>query len=80
VRSAICRISESSKATIKFDDAAATKFLTHPFFSGCINWPRLEKGKGKKRAAGLPAVSVATAVNDEEGSEPSAKRSYSSLL
>jgi hypothetical protein len=26
VRSAICRIAESSKATFKFDDVAATKF------------------------------------------------------
>jgi hypothetical protein len=82
VRSAICQIAESSKATFKFDDAAATKFLMRPFFSGCINWPRLEKGKGKKCAAGVPAASVATAMNlgDEEGSEPPAKRSNRSLL
>jgi hypothetical protein len=32
-------------------------------FSGCTNWPRLEKGKGKKRAAGVPAASLATAVD-----------------
>ena len=45
-----------------FDDATATKFLMHPLFSGCTNWhgPR---GKGKKRAAGVPAASVATAVD-----------------
>jgi|AntAceMinimDraft_5_1070358.scaffolds.fasta_scaffold105706_1 hypothetical protein len=61
-RSAICRIAESSKVKFKFYDATATKFLMHPLFSGCINWPRLEKGKGKKRAAGVPAASVATAV------------------
>jgi hypothetical protein len=62
VRCAICRIAESIKATFKFDDVTATKFLMHPLFSGCTNWPRLEKGKGEKRAASLPAASVATAV------------------
>jgi hypothetical protein len=59
VKSAICRIAESSKATFKFDDATATKFLIHPLFSGCTNWPSLEKGKGKKREAGVPVASVA---------------------
>jgi hypothetical protein len=41
-------------------------------FSGCTNWPRLEKDKSKKRAAGVLAASVATAVElgDEESSEP----------
>jgi hypothetical protein len=63
VRSAISRIVESSKVTSKFDDAKAIKFLMNPLFSGCINWPRLEKGKGEKRAPGLPAASVATAVD-----------------
>jgi hypothetical protein len=62
VRCTICRIAESIKATFKFDDVTATKFLMHPLFSGCTNWPRLEKGKGEKRAASLPAASVATAV------------------
>jgi hypothetical protein len=33
-RSAICRIAESYKATFKFDDATATKFLMNPLFSG----------------------------------------------
>jgi hypothetical protein len=82
VRCAICRIVESSKATFKFDDVTATKFLMHPMFSGCTNWPRLEKGKGKKRADGVPAASVATAVGlgDEEGGAPPAKRPNSSLL
>jgi hypothetical protein len=47
VRSAVCRIAESSKVTFKFDDATAAKFLMHPIFSCCTNWPRLEKGKGK---------------------------------
>ena len=44
----------------------------HPLFSGCTNWLRLEKGKGKKRAAGVPAASVATAVDlgGEEGGAP----------
>jgi hypothetical protein len=56
VRSAICRIVESPKATFKFDDATATKLVMHPLFSGCANWPRPEKGKGKKRAAGVPAA------------------------
>ena len=43
---------------------------------------RLKKDKGKKRAAGVPAASVATAVDlgDEEGGEPPTKRSNSSLL
>jgi hypothetical protein len=63
VRSANCRIVEFCKATFKFDDATATKFLMHPLFSGCTNWKRLEKGKGKKRAAGVPVASLATAVD-----------------
>jgi hypothetical protein len=72
LRCVICRIAESSKATYEFDGATATKFLMHPFFSGCTNWPRLEKGNGKKRAALVPAASVATAVDlvDEESGEP----------
>jgi hypothetical protein len=83
VRSAIRRIAESSKSRTDFGDVAATKFLMKPLFSGCTNWPRLEKGKGKKRAAGVPAASVATAVDlgDEEGcGAPPTKRSNSSLL
>jgi hypothetical protein len=82
LRSAICRIAESSKAILKFDDVAAIKFLTHPISSGFTNRPRLEKGKGKKRAAGVPTASVATAVDlgGEEGGAPPAKRSNSSLL
>jgi hypothetical protein len=50
--------------------------------SGCTNWPKLEKGRGKKRAAGVPAASVATAVDlrDEEGGAPPAKRFSSSPL
>jgi hypothetical protein len=42
-----------------------------------MNWPRLEKGKGEKRAAGVPAASVATAVDlgGEEGGLFPAKRS-----
>jgi hypothetical protein len=82
VRSAICRIDESSKAIFKFDDVTATKFLMHPMFSGCTNWSRLERGKGKKRAAGVPAASVATALDlgGEEGGAPPAKSSNSSLL
>ena len=63
MRNAICRIAESPKAIFKFDDATATKLLMYPMFSVCTNWHRLEKGKGKKRAAGAPAASVATAVN-----------------
>ena len=45
-------------------------------------WPRPDKGKGKKRAAGVPAASVATAVGlgGEEGGAPPAKRPNSSLL
>ena len=51
-------------------------------FSGCANWPRLEKGNGKKRAAGVPAASVATAVDlgGKEGGAPPAKRSSSFFL
>jgi hypothetical protein len=51
-------------------------------FSGYTSWPRLEKGKGKKRAAGVPAVSVATAVGlrgEEVGAHP-AKHPNISLL
>jgi hypothetical protein len=83
VRSAICRIAESSKVTFKVGDVTAIKFLMHPLFSGCTNWPRLEKDKGNKRAAGVPAASVATAVDlggVESGHAPPAKRSNSSLL
>jgi hypothetical protein len=28
----------------------------HPLFSGCTNWPKLEKRMGKKRAAGVPRL------------------------
>jgi hypothetical protein len=82
VRCAICRIAESTKAATKFDDVTATKLLMHSLFSGCTNWPRLEKGKGKKRAAGVLAAPVATAVDlgDEESGEPPATRLNSSLL
>ena len=54
----------------------------HPLFSGCTNWPRLEKGRGQKRAAGVHAASVATAVDlgDEEGGAPPAKRFNIGLL
>jgi hypothetical protein len=81
VRGAICWIVESSKATFKFDDVTAIELVMHPFFSGCANWPRLKKGKGEKRAAGVPAASVATAVGlrDEEGGASPAKRSNRSL-
>jgi hypothetical protein len=53
-----------------------------PLFSGCTNWLRLEKGKGKKRADGVPAASVATAVDlrGKEDGAPPAKRSNSTLL
>ena len=69
------------QGTFKFDDATATKFLMHPQFSGCTYWPRLDKGKGNKRAAGVPAASVATAVGleGEEGGAPPAKRPNRSL-
>jgi hypothetical protein len=82
VRSAIRRIAEPSKSRTDYDDATATKFLMHPLLSGFTNWPRLEKGKGKKRAAGVSAASAATAVDleDEEGGAPPAKRPNSSLL
>jgi hypothetical protein len=56
VRSAICRIADSFKATFKFGDVTATKFLMHPFFSGCANWPRLKKGKGKSTRPVCPRL------------------------
>jgi hypothetical protein len=82
VRSATCRIVESSKVKFKFDDVTATKLSIHPLFSGCTNWPRLKKGKGKKRAVVEPAASVATAAGlwGEEGSAFPAKQPNSSLL
>jgi hypothetical protein len=49
-----------TEAKLKFDDATATELLMLLFFSGFINLPRLEKDKDKKRAAGVPATSVAT--------------------
>jgi hypothetical protein len=36
------------------------KIIDEPLARGFSNWPRLEKGMGKKRAAGVPAASVAT--------------------
>jgi hypothetical protein len=82
VNCATRRIAESSKSRTDFDDVTATKFLMHPLFSGCTNWPRPEKGEGKKRAAGVHAASVATVVDlgGEEGGEPPAKHPNSSLL
>jgi hypothetical protein len=75
-------IVESPKATFKFNDVTATKLLMHPLFSGCTNWFRLEKGKGKERAAGVPAASVTTAVDlgGGESGAPPAKRPNRSLL
>jgi hypothetical protein len=62
----------SCKATFEFGDATATKLLMLPLFSGCTNWLMLEKGKGKKHAAGVLVASVATAVDlgGEEGGAP----------
>jgi hypothetical protein len=83
MRSAICRIAESSKATFKFGDVTATIFLTHPLVQRLHQLAQaLEKKKVKKRAAGVPAASVATAVDlgGEEGGAPPAKRSNRSLL
>jgi hypothetical protein len=53
--------------------SSATKF---------VNWLRLEKGKGKKRAANVPAASVVTAVDleGEEGFASPTERPNSSLL
>jgi hypothetical protein len=81
VCSAICSVAESSNATFKFGDVTATKFFMHPLFSGCNNWPGLLKRSGKKRAAGVSAASVATAVDlgGEEGGAPPAKRPNRSL-
>jgi hypothetical protein len=56
VRSAICQINQSSKATFEFYDATATKFLMYPFYSGYTNWPELEKGMDTKLAAGVPRL------------------------
>jgi hypothetical protein len=75
---------ESSKAIFKFGDVTATKFLMHQMLTGYTNliWPRLEKGKSKKRAADVQAASVVTAVDlgGKEGGAPPAKRPISSLL
>jgi len=62
-------VAESPKAIFKFHDVTANRFLTHPISSCLTNWPRLEKGKCKKRAAGVPAASRATTVDlgGEEG-------------
>ena len=75
IRSVIGKVCAASKAHSKFDDAAASKFLKSPLFSGCP-MPKLEKGKGKKRAACVPAASVATAVDlrDDEVDAPVAKK------
>jgi hypothetical protein len=64
------------------DDAPATKFLMHPLFSCCTNWPRLENGKGIQRAASVSAASVATAedLGDEKGGGPPVKRPDGELL
>jgi hypothetical protein len=82
VHSAICRIDGSFKSTFKFEDAKVTTFLMHPLFSGCTNWPRLEKDKGEKLAASVPAASVTTAVDlrSEDGGAPLAERPNSSPL
>jgi hypothetical protein len=79
--SATCRIAESPKAILNFDDVTATKFLMNSLFSGCTNWLGLKKGMVKKREAGRPAASVATAVDlgDKKGGAPPAKRSNGSL-
>jgi hypothetical protein len=50
------------KAHNMFDDPAC-KFLKSLLFSGGCPMPKLEKGKGKKRAASVPAASVATAMD-----------------
>jgi len=76
VRRTIRRVAESPKSRTDFDDVTGTKFLMHLLYSGCTNWPRLKRGKGKKRAASVPVASVATAVylGDEEGGANPAKR------
>jgi hypothetical protein len=70
-------------------DAAPNPLLArvaqHVELPGAIrtyNWPRLVKKKGKKRASGMPAASIATAVDlgVEERGAPPAKRSNSSLF
>jgi hypothetical protein len=80
VRNAILRIAESAKATSELGDAAAMKYLMHPLFNGCAKWPKHEKGKSKKRKAGVSAASVATALDlgDKENGAPPAERPISS--
>jgi hypothetical protein len=63
VRGAICRIVESSKGIFKFEDVSATKFLMHLMFQRLHQLAQARKGQGEKRAAGVPAASVATAVD-----------------
>jgi hypothetical protein len=59
VRSAICRNFESAKTIFKFDDATATKFLIHPLFTGCTNWPRLKKARTRRAARPRPSAPIA---------------------
>jgi len=72
----------SPQGNIQVQRRHGHQVLDEPLFSGCTNWPRLEKSKGKKRTAGEPIASVATAVDlgGEEGGEPPVKCSSSSLL
>jgi hypothetical protein len=74
VRSVICQIDlYALQGHIQVRRRHGRQVLDAPHpLSGCTNWPRLEKGKGKKRAAGVPAASVATAVDlgDKEGGAP----------
>jgi hypothetical protein len=60
VSSVIRRAAKPSRCTTDFDDATAINFSMHPLFSGCTNFPRLEKDKGEKCTAGVLAASVAT--------------------
>jgi hypothetical protein len=82
VRCVICQIVESSKAATKFGEVTATKFLMHLLFNDSTNLPRLEKGKGKKRAAGVPAASVVATVDlgVKESGAPPARRPSSMEL
>jgi hypothetical protein len=72
LRCAIRRIVESSKARTDFDDAMAAKFLSHPLFSGCTNWPKFERVKRKKRVAS-GSVNSAVDLENEDGDSPAAK-------
>ena len=78
IRSVISKVCTASKAHSKFDDAAASKFLKSPLFSGCP-MPKLEAAKTtKKRAPPSVASGASTSAVVRRGPhESSASEAYS---